>query len=293
MHVAAEPVHMSMPPNTRASLPVIQAPPDLASWTHCFASADIPIHSNTAEALEALRANEDAADANMLGELIAVDPLMTLKLMAHAARNRRPTQLTDPETVTAAIVMMGISPFFRHFGPQPVVESQLQHQPEALQGLMDVIRRSRRASDFALAFAVHRMDDDTPVIHQAALLHDFAEMLLWVHGPQLALQMRAAQQANPELRSAKIQRQLLNVELADLQQSLMKAWRLPDLLTRVSDDKHADHPSVRTVLLAVRLARHSAVSWDNPALPDDVADLGDLLQLSPAATLKLLHDIDS
>lgn len=274
------------------SLPLSKALPDLASWTSCFASAEIPIRSDTAASLEALRANEDAVDANLLGELIAGDPLMTLKLIAHSARQRRASQLTDPETVTAAIVMLGISPFFRNFGPQPVVETHLQDQPEALQGLLQVIRRSRRASEFALAFAVHRMDNATPVIHQAALLHDLAEMLLWVHAPALALQVHAAQRAQPTTRSAEIQRHLLHVELADLQQSLMKSWRLPELLTKVSDDKHAHHPSVRTVLLAVRLARHSEMSWDNPALHDDIEELSDLLQLSTASATALLHDID-
>ncbi len=266
---------------------------DLRSWTSHFANAEMPIRSDTALVLETLRINQDAADANMLGELIAGDPLMTLKLMGHAARHRSERQLTDPETVTAAIVMLGISPFFRHFGPQPIVEELLQDQPEALDGLLQVIQRSRRASDFALAFAVHRMDQNTPVIHQAALLHDFAEMLLWVHAPALALQIRTAQRSQAGLRSADIQRRVLNIELADLQQSLMRVWRLPALLTRISDDKHADHPSVRTVLLAVRLARHSAASWENAALPDDMAELSDLLQLSANATFALLQDIDS
>ena len=135
-------------------------------------------------------------------------------------------------------------------------------------------------------------DPHTPVIHQAALLHDFAEMLLWVHAPALALSIREAQRADPQLRSSEVQKRLLHIELADLQQSLMKTWRLPDMLTRISDDKHADHPSVRTVLLAIRVARHSAQGWDNPALPDDVNDIGELLQLSAESTRTLLHDID-
>jgi HD-like signal output (HDOD) protein len=273
--------------------PLTEALPDLAAWNACFAAAEIPIRSDTSDAIEALRLNEDSADANLLGELIAADPLMTLKLMAHAARQRRSNQLTDPQTVTAVIVMTGISPFFRSFGPQPVVETHLQDRPQALAGLLEVIRRSRRASQFALAFAVHRMDNDTPIVHQAALLHDFAEMLLWVHAPDLALRMHAQQLANPEMRSVEIQRRTLHIELGDLQQSLMRTWRLPELLTRISDDKHADHPTVRTVLLAVRLARHSMVSWDNPALPDDIAELSELMQLSPASIKTLLHDIDS
>jgi hypothetical protein len=46
------------------------------------------------------------------------------------------------------------------------------------------------------------------------------------------------------------------------------------------------------VLLAIRVARHSAAGWDNPALPDDVHDIAELLQLSADATTRLLHEID-
>ena len=60
-----------------------------------------------------------------------------------------------------------------------------------------------------------------------------------------------------------------------------------------TDDRHAEHPSVKTVALAVRLARHSAAGWDNPALPDDVADIATLLLLGTEPTLTLLHQIDT
>ncbi|MES2227034.1 MAG: HDOD domain-containing protein [Pseudomonadota bacterium] len=264
---------------------------DLAAWTAHFRDAEIPVLAQTADALEALRANEDKVDANGIGETIASDPLMTLKVLAYASAHRSERVVTDVETVTSALVMMGISPFFAAFGPQPTVEDRLAGEPEALQGLTDTLRRAHRGANFALGFAVHRMDHDAAVIHAAALLHDFAEMLLWCHAPMLALRIRAAQRADPTLRSSAAQRALLNIELADLQQALMKAWRLPELLTRISDDRHADNPSVRSVALALRLARHTAQGWDNPAIPDDVADIAQLLNLSQAATLQLVREI--
>ena len=135
------------------------------------------------------------------------------------------------------------------------------------------------------------MDHDSAVIHAAALLHDFAEMLLWCHAPALALRIRAMQRADPALRSSAAQLAVLNIDLMDLQQSLMKAWRLPELLIRISDDRHAEHPSVRSVALAVRLARHTANGWDNAALPDDVKDIAQLLNLSQAATLQFVREI--
>ena len=266
---------------------------DLAAWVSYFRQTEIPVLGNTSDALEAMRANEDDVDANLIGEMVADDPLMTLKVLAYAAAHRPPRLVTDVETVTAAVVLMGISPFFGAFGVQPTIEDRLADQPDALQGLNEVMRRAHRAAHFALAFAIHRMDHDAAVIYEAALLHDFAEMLLWCHAPALALQLRAAQKADPTLRSRAAQIKLLNVDLAELQQALMKAWTLPELLIRITDDRHADHPSVKSVVLAIRLARHSAGGWDNAAIPDDIVELSQLLNLSLAATMKFVRELDS
>lgn len=272
--------------------PLTQPLRDLDAWVAHFRDAEIPVRANTADALEAMRANEDDVDANLIGEMVADDPLMTLKVLAYASTHRPPRLVTDVETVTAAVVLMGISPFFGNFGLQPTVEDRLANEPEALQGLEEVMRRAYRAAQFALAFAVHRMDHDAAVIYGAALLHDFAEMLLWCHAPALALQMRAAQAADPALRSHVAQQRFLNVDLRDLQQALMKAWSLPELLIRITDDRHAHHPAVQNVMLAVRLARHTAKDWDNPAIPDDIRDLSLLLNLSEPATLAFVRGVE-
>jgi HD-like signal output (HDOD) protein len=221
------------------------------------------------------------------------DPLMTLKLLRHVALLRRGRGQADAETATEALVMLGITPFFRDFGPQPTVEDCLAGQPAALLGLRQVLRRAHRAARFALGFAVHRGDHDAMLIHEAALLHDFAELLLWAHAPALALELARRQQADPALRSADAQQQLLHTTLADVQQALMKAWRLPELLVKISDDHASHHPQVRNVQLALRVARHSSRGWDNPALPDDVDDVADLLNLGTTPTLTLLHDLDN
>ncbi|MDP3222927.1 MAG: HDOD domain-containing protein, partial [Rubrivivax sp.] len=167
-------------------------------------------------------------------------------------------------------------------------------EPDALAGFERVLARSHRAARFAIGFAVHRMDHDAPVIHEAALLHDFAELLLWLHAPALALDIQHRQAADSTLRSVVAQKAVLNIELAELQHALMKAWRLPSLLVHITND-HAMNANaqVRNVMLAIRVARHSAQGWDNAALPDDVKELTSLLQLSSDATLRLLQEIDS
>jgi HD-like signal output (HDOD) protein len=94
------------------------------------------------------------------------------------------------------------------------------------------------------------------------------------------------------LRSSEAQRQVLNIELTDLQQALMKAWHLPELLVRISDDRHAEQANVLSVTLAIRLARHTANGWDNAAIPDDIREIAELLTLSPGAALELVKSID-
>jgi HD-like signal output (HDOD) protein len=265
---------------------------DLDAWVSYYRGADIPIFADTADALEAMRANEDDVDANLIGEMVARDPLMTLKIMAYVSTHRPERLITDIETVTGAVVLLGISPFFATFGPQLTVEDRLADRPEAQQGLNQVLRRAHRAAQFALAFAIHRMDHDAAIIHQAALLHDFAEMLMWCHAPALAQQVSQAQHDDPTLRSAAAQLDVYHVRLIELQQALMRAWRLPELVIRINDDLHADHPSVRNVVLAIRLARHTSEGWDNPAVPDDVAEIAELLTMSPEATLPYLQGLE-
>ena len=266
---------------------------DLRTWVRHFMRAEIPVLASTAQALEELRAREDDIGPGDLGPVLRADPLMTVKFMAHVATLRRDEDDTETESITSALVMTGITPFFNRFGPQPTVEDRLREQPEALAALYEVLQRSERAAHFAMAFAVHRSDTDVDMIHEAAFLHDFAELLMWCHAPDLMLQVRQAQQRDPGLRSVLAQRSLLNVELDDLRQALLRLWHLPRLLIRISDGKHADHPSVQNVVLASRLARHTMKGWDNPALGSDVEELSRLLNASPRVTLAFLHKVDS
>lgn len=280
-----------MPDRLRLTAPL----PSLDAWVEAFARADIPVLAETAESLEHMRATEDDVDAHSLGEMMATDPLMTLKVLVHASEQRRSRNAglrADAETVTAALVLTGISPFFRAFGPQPTLEESLADHEEALLGLSRVMQRAERSSRFALGFAAHRADPDAAVIHSAALLHDFAEMLLWVHAPDLALNIADLQEADRQLRSTTAQRQVLGITLSDLEQALMRRWHLPELLMRITSDQDGRDPQVRCVQLAVRLARHTSRGWDDTAVPDDLHDIAELLNLGEAHALKLLHDFD-
>ena len=271
--------------------------PTLEAWTAHFAAAPIPVLPRTADAMDWLRGREDDLDAHSIAEFLAGDPLKTLKLLSHVATLRRPAFGEDDEvvaeTLTAALVYLGVSPFFRAFDTLLTTEELLSGRPEALAGLHDVLSRAARAAVFSLGFAVHRMDTDAPALYHAALLNDFAEMLLWCHAPDLALEIRARQRRDPTLRSAQVQMDVLNIRLPELEQALMRTWRLPQMWRRLTDERATTDLQARNVTLAIRLARHTQHGWDNAALPDDIADIAALLNLSPAAAEKKVRDLDS
>src|SRR5471032_2097851 len=273
--------------------PRFHVPHDVNGWVRHLSQLDIPVLASTAAAIEDMRLIEDDVDARIISEVIGRDPLMTLKMLVYASTQGSNLRLTDAETVVEALVLMGITPFFRTFGPQPTVEEHLADHPEALAGLQQVMLRADRAARFAASFAIHRADHDAVVLHEAAQLHDFTEMLLWLHAPELALELQGRQIADPTLRSCAAQRDVLNAELNDIQHVLMQLWRLPEILVRITDDSLAENSQVRNVLLAIRVARHTMNGWDNPALPDDLRDIAALLHLSVEPTRQLLLDIDT
>jgi HD-like signal output (HDOD) protein len=270
-----------------------RAPATLRTWSDHFATAPIPVLAETMQALSALAPQQEEATVSQLVPLVLADPLMTVKLLAHVAQRRSARALTGSETASQAILMMGVQPFFAAFGSQPVVETQLAEWPAALAGIRRVLERSHRAALFALAFAVHRKDPDAEIVHEAALMHDFAEALLWCHAPALALELERVQQADPALDTARAQRLVLNIELCDLEQALLRSWRLPDLLVRITDDRQSGDPQARTVLLALRIARHSASDWDNQALSQDLWAAGDLLGLSGQSVREKLMRLEA
>jgi len=94
-----------------------------------------------------------------------------------------------------------------------------------------------------------------------------------------------------------VQQAVLGIQLSELAQELMRLWQLPYLLIKCIDDRNAVDPKVRSVMLGVQIARHTQHGWEDPhalaALPDDLAEVARLLNLSSEAAHRLLVGMDS
>lgn len=254
-------------------------PRDESAWVRALDALEIPVLRRTVEELARLREHEERVVARDIARVLLHDPLFTLRVLRYLQAHRRAVQTSDITTVEHALMMLGITPFFAHFGDLPAVESALERQPLALDGLMRVVCRSHHAALYARDLANLRNDSRADEVAIAALLHDLAEMLLWCFAPETSLRIAALLRGDASLRSSAAQSRVLGFKLADLQTKLIAEWRLAALLRSLMDDAHATHPRVMNVALAVNLARHSAGGWDNPALPDDYAAIRRFLKL--------------
>ncbi|MEY3973761.1 MAG: hypothetical protein RIS59_122, partial [Pseudomonadota bacterium] len=163
---------------------------------------------------------------------------------------------------------------------------------EALVGALRVAGRSRNAARFATDWAVFRNDLHVFEIATAALLHDIAELMAWIYAPDTMLRLDETCKANPRRRTADIQAQLFGFTFNALKLALNRAWQAPEHLVELMDDEQQTaHPSHRTVRLASSLARHSQRGWDDPAIPDDLRGVSELLKI-PLVAVAIRLGID-
>jgi HD-like signal output (HDOD) protein len=259
----------------------------LAGWVAFLGGAEIPVLKQTARDLAALREDEDNLSARSVAEVVARDPMMTVKILRYLQGHKHRAQEHEVVEVEQALLMIGVEAFFNKVPPAPLAEESLRGHMGALINLLHVVRRSQRAASYAFDWAVRLRDMHYEEVRIAALLHDLAELLMWCFAPADMLKIHTLQQQDKTLRSHTAQEQVLGFALVDLQLALAREWSLPRLLLTLMDDECAQQTRVRNVLLAVNLARHSAAGWEDAALPDDYNGIGELLHM-PAEEVQLM-----
>jgi len=257
-------------------------------WVSFLGSNEMPILRQTARKLEQARQNMDTISGRDIAGIVLQDPLMAVRVLAYIQPFTGKHLRSEITTIANAVMMLGIEPFFRKFEAPNTIEAMLKDEPQALLGLLQVIRRVQRASRYAHDWAFERHDMNNEEVALAALLHDLAEILLWCFAPGLASEIRDKLQKDKTLRSHVAQEEVLGFPLVELQRALCSAWHLPELLNTLMDDSKAHLPRVQNVTLAVNLTRHSTDDWTNAALPDDFAAIERLMHIDRQTLLSRL-----
>jgi HD-like signal output (HDOD) protein len=265
-----------------------QAIKGLDGWVAFLSQTEIPVLKQTARDLDTLHEDAENISARGVAEIIARDPMMTVKLLRYLQGHKHKTQEHEVVQVEQALLMLGVEAFFIKLPPKPLAEEILRGNTGALINLLNVVHRAQRASQYARDWAVNMRDMHYEEVRIAALLHDFAELLMWCFASDDMMRINAMQQQDKTMRSRTAQEQVLGFHLADLQLALATKWSLPKLLITMMDEKCATQTRVRNVVLAVNLSRHSAKGWEDAALPDDYKEVGELLKMQPEEVMVMV-----
>ncbi|GAB7127460.1 hypothetical protein JCM19000A_19670 [Silvimonas sp. JCM 19000] len=263
----------------------------VANWTARLTGIDLPVLEYTLAEIAALRDKLDDVSYHHLADLIHKDPLLTVRVLRYQQAHRASHQTRDVVTVDRTLLMIGTRGFVREFGRAPPLQLVLANKPNALSGATAALERAAFAARLAKAFSDRRFDIDPQEVTTAALLHNLAEILLWIAAPAEAARIEASLAAHPGLRSQQAQLDVLGCTLAELQLEIAKAWHLPALLQHLMDQQYASEPRVRTVHLATDLARHLGHGWYDPALPDDYSGVAALINLDAEAAYALVLQV--
>lgn len=252
----------------------------LDGWIKFFETAAIPILKRTVRELGNLQADADNLSVRAVTEVVAHDPLMIVILLRYLQQHKRHTQQNEVVQIEQALMMLGMQTFFHKVQPKQIIEEMLRGDLVALANLLQTVRRANQAALYAKDWAVRLQDLHFDEIRVAALLHNFAEILMWCYAPTEMAQVRFLQKRDKALRSRDAQKQVLGFRLSELQLALAKSWGLPELLIDFMNREDTQQRKMRNIVLAINLARHSANGWDDAALPDDYKEIGTLLNMS-------------
>jgi c-di-GMP-related signal transduction protein len=263
-------------------------PNDLPSWVKFLSNTDIPVLKQTARELLELQQDEDALSPRGLSTIITHDPMMTFRLLRYAQTHQHKNQSHDLVTAEQALLMMGMTTFFKDLTPQLLVQDMLKTNLTAQTHLFKLIRRAHRAARFAADWATFLYDMQAEEVYIATLLHDLAEILLLCFSPDEMNKIYAMQLADKTLRSQAAQQQVLGFKVMDLQLELDNASHLPPLLSLLIQGEDSNDRRVKNVTLAVNLARHSTHGWDDAALADDYAEIAQLLRVDVEKVMRMV-----
>ena len=143
-------------------------PQNLEQWLAFLTAAEIPVLRRTAREIERLREHEDDLGAREIANVVVQDPLMTAKLLRYLQDNKHPSQLRDLVQVEQAIIMIGLTAFFRDVPSAPVVEEMLQGHLEAMTRLLRSVKQAQRAARYAFDWALLLHDLHAEEAHRRA-----------------------------------------------------------------------------------------------------------------------------
>ena len=245
----------------------------------------LPVFAHSVRSMLKLR-DEKSVQWKYYGDIILKDPglvLQTLKQLHASSKKPRAQEVAGMEQ---AAMLLGLDQVQGLPGSCPQVEKVLP--AFARQGYQRATVRAFHAAYQAWDWAFIRHDINPDEMLLSALLHDAAELALWVNAPDRIHRIRRLT-IRDKMPAAEAQYIALGNSLEHFGRRLAERWHLPQLAHEALRPEYNNEERVRGVILAVQLARQTEWGWYSPEVEATLTEIAEHLDSSLEETTVHIH----
>ncbi len=217
----------------------------------------LPIFEHSARAFRKV-SSEGGNTFEGYGDIILKDPGLALHTLNQLQAGSSKPLRTEISSMAQAAMMLGLDRAKRLTMGHPQLERSLSGFAKV--GYIRTACRAFHAAFQAWDWAHIKNDHAPDEILLATLLHDVAEMALWVAAPDQMHQFRKLM-LKDGLPTDEAQYIAFGESLEHFSREIANRWHLPGLVNEALRPENANLPRVRCVMLAVQLARSTERGW--------------------------------
>ncbi len=217
----------------------------------------LPIFEHSARAFRKV-GSQGGSTFEAYGDIILKDPGLALHTLNQLQTSTNKSLHAEISSMAQATMLLGVDRAKRLTVGHPQLERTLSGFAKI--GYIRTACRAFHAAFQAWDWAHIKNDHAPDEILLATLLHDVAEMALWVAAPEQMHQFRKLM-LKDGLPTDEAQYIAFGESLEHFSREIATRWHLPGLVNDALRPENASQPRVRGVMLATQLARSTERGW--------------------------------
>jgi HD-like signal output (HDOD) protein len=251
----------------------------LTAWMRTLADQEMPTLNAVVRDICEL-SEDDECRTDDLTKIILRDANLTSKVLKIANSIHYNRSFMPIKTVSRGIVQLGFDNLKNITLASSLIDSFLKGKPKAL--LIESLAKSFHAAVQARALVPYLTGEHKEQVFIAALLRNIGELALLSTGREAAEKFVTERNLHPE-NEAGISRELLGVDINQINRGLIKEWALGDLVRESCEDNVRPTTMACAVNVGNDLSKYIHKGVNSPEMEKIYQQMAALCNITPAA----------
>ena len=251
----------------------------LDAWMRTLSDQDMPTLNSVVKDICEL-SEDDECSTDDLTKIILRDANLTSKVLKIANSIHYNRSFMPIKTVSRGIVQLGFDNLKNITLASSLIDSFLKGKPKAL--LIESLAKSFHAAVQARALVTYITGEHKEQVFIAALLRNIGELALLSTGRETAEQFVTERNLHPE-HEAGISRELLGVDINQINRGLIREWSLGELVRESSEDTVRPTTMACAVNIGNDVSKYIHKGINSPEMEKIYVQIAKLCCITPAA----------